>query len=379
MLNRTIIAPTAVALLLGLRAGAAEISWIEKLDLDDGRVEAWIEDGWLHTQRVDGSDDLIWHVVLGQVEKETVVSKGAVPTIQGGSIVEVRHPNGRYFVRDIANQRFNCVRQKLAEGEFVGIDTDFLAGSQSGGWGTGNDLGIAIEDRDDYQWVLLGPAHSVGEGEESHLEIAPNVVLRMTPTLQGERFAQFRTVGVGGMGMIDYSYDKAELSDDGEFLQARYVGMEEAERALSRSKLEKGTIPPQLAMKRWVNPMPTEQLENMSQAPVILIDFWATWCTPCVAEMPTVQALYDQYAEQGFMVVAVHSAHQSQDMDDFVAEHGYTMPIVLDTSETYRRFGIGIEGIPQYVLIGRDGRLAETGLLGSVPSAEQIEALLAAN
>ena len=368
MLNRTIIATTAVALLLGLRASAAEISWIEKLDLDHGRIEAWIEDGWLHAQRVEGSDDLVWHVVLGQVEKE------AVPTIEGGSTVEVRHPNGRYFVRDIANQRFNCVRQKLSEGEFAGIDTDFLAEVRSRSWGTAGDMGIALKNLDDYQWVLLGPAHGVGEGEERHLEIAPNAVLRMTPMLQEGRYANFRT---SGAGMIDYSYDKAELSDDGEFLQARYVGMEEAERALSRSKLEKGSIPPELVAERWVNPMPTEQLKNMSQAPVILIDFWATWCTPCVAQMPTVQALYDQYAEQGFMVVALHSSHQSQDMDAFVAEHGYTMPIVLDTGETYRRFGV--EGIPQYVLIGRDGRLAETGLLGSVPSAEQIEALLAAN
>ena len=372
MLNRTIIATTAVALLLGLRASATGISYIEKLDLDHGRIEVWIEDEWLHARRVEGSDDLVWHVVLGQVEK------GAMPTIEGGSTAEVRHPNGRYFVRDISNQRFNCVRQKLAEGEFAGINTDFLAGSQSGGRGIATDQGIAVENLYDYQWVLLGPAqaHIVEEGEEKqfHFEIAPNAVLRMTPTLQEGRYAQFRTAGAG---MIDYSYDKAELSDDGEFLQARYVGMEEVERALNRSKLEQGSIPPELDAERWVNPMPVEQLKNMSQAPVILIDFWATWCTPCVAEMPTVQALYDQYAEQGFMVVALHSSHQSQDMDDFVAEHGYTMPIVLDTGETYRRFGV--EGIPQYVLIGRDGRLAETGLLGSVPSAEQIEALLAAN
>ena len=149
--------------------------------------------------------------------------------------------------------------------------------------------------------MLLGPAqaHIVEEEEQFHLEIAPNAVLRMTPTLQDGRHAQFRT---SGAGMIDYSYGKAELSDDGEFLQARYVGMEEAERALNRSKLEQGSMPPELDAERWVNPMPTEQLKNMSQAPVILIDFWATWCTPCVAQMPTVQALYDQYAEQGFMV-----------------------------------------------------------------------------
>ena len=316
MLNRTIIATAAVALLLSLRAGATEASWSEQRDLDHGRIEAWIEDGWLHARRVDGTDDLVWHVVLGQVDK------GAVPTIQGGLTAEVRHPNNRYFVRDIANQRFNCVRQKLAEGEFAGIDTTFLANAQNVGRGSSNNQGFAVKDLDNYEWVLLGLPRIVGEGEEMHLKkIVPNAVLRMTPTLQEGKPGRSIT---SRAGMIDYTYDKSELSDDGEFLQARYVGMAEAESALNRSKLEKGTMPPELAAERWVNPMPVEQLKNMSQAPVILINFWATWCTPCVAEMPTVQALYDQYAEQGFIVVALHSSHQSQDMDDFVAEHGYT-------------------------------------------------------
>ena len=76
------------------------------------------------------------------------------------------------------------------------------------------------------------------EGEERHLDIAPNAVLRMTPTLQKGDHARFRTTGTAGVGMIDYSHDKAELSDDGEFLQARYVGMEEAERVLNRIRLE---------------------------------------------------------------------------------------------------------------------------------------------
>ena len=54
MLNRTIIGTAAVALLLGLQGGAAEVSWREQHALSDhGRIEAWIEDGWLHAPRVD--------------------------------------------------------------------------------------------------------------------------------------------------------------------------------------------------------------------------------------------------------------------------------------------------------------------------------------
>ena len=82
---------------------------------------------------------------------------------------------------------------------------------------------------------------------------------------------------------------------------------------------------------------------------VVLVDFWATWCTPCIEKLPYVQKLYEKYAGQGLVGVAVHSV-KAEEMDTFLQKHEYSFPIALDTGETARRFGTRDS---QYVLIGR--------------------------
>ena len=63
-------------------------------------------------------------------------------------------------------------------------------------------------------------------------------------------------------------------------------------------------------------------------------------------------------------------------MDTFLQKHDYTFPIILDTGETLKRYGI--EGIPKYALIGKDGTLVSSGLRDYLPDEEEIEKLLAA-
>ena len=114
------------------------------------------------------------------------------------------------------------------------------------------------------------------------------------------------------------------------------------------------------------------------QSPVpVVMDFWATWCTPCVAKLPSVQKLHEKYADRGLVIIAVHSAQNADQMDSFLQQHDYTFPILLDTGETLKRYGI--EGIPQYILIGKGGKLVSSGLRTHLPSEEEIEKLLAAS
>ena len=113
------------------------------------------------------------------------------------------------------------------------------------------------------------------------------------------------------------------------------------------------------------------------QGKVVLIDFWATWCQPCIEKMPYIAELYERYRDQGFIVIALHSTAGADKLDDFVGRHDYSFPIALDKGETYRRYGIGPRGpIPHYILIDRNNRIA---LVNELPTEEQIKALLQAD
>ncbi len=96
---------------------------------------------------------------------------------------------------------------------------------------------------------------------------------------------------------------------------------------------------------------------------VVLINLWATWCGPCVIEMPSIQRLYDRYRDAGLKVVAVavDDPGYEQRILDFVAEHHLTFEILHEgTGKIEAAFQT--QGIPATFLIGRDGRIRKLNL-----------------
>ena|SRR3972149_8973931 len=88
---------------------------------------------------------------------------------------------------------------------------------------------------------------------------------------------------------------------------------------------------------------------------VVFINFWATWCIPCRAEMPSMEALYRGYNDQGFEILAISNDIQGESVvRPFVEELKLTYPILLDSdfrvSDKYL-----IRSVPTTILIGRDG------------------------
>lgn len=90
---------------------------------------------------------------------------------------------------------------------------------------------------------------------------------------------------------------------------------------------------------------------------VVLVNFWATWCAPCRAEMPVLEAMYQRHKEKGFVIVglAVDQAPTAS-VAAFVRERGVTYPIAHVGREAELVFG-GVRGYPTSFLIGRDGKV----------------------
>ena len=63
---------------------------------------------------------------------------------------------------------------------------------------------------------------------------------------------------------------------------------------------------------------------------VVLVDFWATWCAPCVAELPAVNALLAEFGDRGLKVIGVSLDDDKQCLANFVAEQRLTWPIICD-------------------------------------------------
>jgi thiol-disulfide isomerase/thioredoxin len=94
----------------------------------------------------------------------------------------------------------------------------------------------------------------------------------------------------------------------------------------------------------------------------VYLKFWATWCAPCLQQMPGFERIHRQYGKRiGVIAVNAGFSDTEADVRAYRARHGLTMPIALDDGSLGRRLNLRVT--PQHVLIGADGRIAYVGHL----------------
>lgn len=107
---------------------------------------------------------------------------------------------------------------------------------------------------------------------------------------------------------------------------------------------------------------------------VVLLDFWATWCGPCKAVMPKIQALHEKYQDKAVTIAGVNCWEQNpEDAVKFMTNKKYTYSLYLGGDDLAK--SLNISGIPTLILIGKDGKVLHT-TIGVRPGEEETLAKL---
>jgi peroxiredoxin len=92
---------------------------------------------------------------------------------------------------------------------------------------------------------------------------------------------------------------------------------------------------------------------------VVVLNFWATWCPPCVAEMPSLERLHRTLGPEGLAVVTVSTDEDQDALQDFVTRYGLTLPVLLDPGGQVASTDYRTTGFPETFVVDRAGVLVQ--------------------
>ena len=127
--------------------------------------------------------------------------------------------------------------------------------------------------------------------------------------------------------------------------------------SLSSQGLETGQVAPDFTLPGVRAEDPTTTLSSL-QGKVVYVDFWASWCLPCLRSLPEINGLYDKYRDQGFEVLALTIDAPVSDAHEFLADLETPLDYTLLADETSDvMYDYDVRGMPTSFLIDRQGNI----------------------
>jgi len=137
-----------------------------------------------------------------------------------------------------------------------------------------------------------------------------------------------------------------------------------------------GKPAPNYSKLEWVRPAAVQDHDFDSS--VVILEFWATWCKPCMEHMPALVDIERRYAAKGVKVVAVSWDARPTQIDSFVKTHTMPAYVCIDRDNTMFLKTYKERGIPFAIMFGRDGRAVWEGMADSL-TPQLIDTYLATN
>jgi thiol-disulfide isomerase/thioredoxin len=108
---------------------------------------------------------------------------------------------------------------------------------------------------------------------------------------------------------------------------------------------------------------------------IVVLDFWATWCGPCLETMPLVDAIVRSFGNDGVELVAINLEEQRPQIESVLERHQLPIHVALDRDGVVAS-KYAVSAIPQTVVVDRDGRVARLFVGGGARFAAELKAAL---
>lgn len=132
--------------------------------------------------------------------------------------------------------------------------------------------------------------------------------------------------------------------------------------------LETGTVAPDFILK---NLNGDDVQLSQFRGKVVLIDFWAVFCKPCVIVLPKIQEIHKKYNDEELVVLMINVSEDKNKIQKFIEENGYTFQVLLGSGNMNVQKNYGVIGIPHTYIIDKQGKVAYSRI-GYGPGSEKL-------